>query len=249
MKITWVGELLVPPGTEERNIAHSKALGLPEIGFAERPVLAVIGGGPSVAHHIDELKAWPGDIWISGSAFQWCRQNGIEGTFFTIDQHPLLAENCKGATKAILATCVAPEVFEELKGAEVEIFDLHHGGEKANHHATSVTACPKVALDMGYREIHFFGCDSSMNGKTHAYYDESVQYPLKVEIEGKVFDTWPSMLVQAEFMSAVLRVSNVAFKNRSEGLLKAMVEAEDPMSYDITHISPDLATKLGIKWT
>ncbi len=245
MKINWVGHLLVPDGTEERNMAASKTLGLPVISQSERPILAVVGGGPSVAAEIGTLRGWPGDIWASGSCFPWCLANGIDATFFTIDQHPSLVNDCKGAKRAILATACDPGVFAELKDADIQVFDLVHSGEHANHAATSVTACMKIALDMGYREIHFFGCDSSINGSTHAYYNDKVD-PFTLLLERQSFNTWASMLMQAEFMAIVMRAAPNVYVNRSKGLLEAMVKAKDPLGYDITHITHALADKLGI---
>jgi len=244
MKIKFVGGPDIAPEITERNIAASKSLGLPEIGEAERPVLAVIGGGPSVAEHIEELKNWKGDIWSSGSAYPWTIANGINATFLTIDQCPTLAQDGKGAKKAILATCCDPSVFEMLKDAEIEVFDLQHEGEDANHGPTSVSAVPKIALLMGYKEIHFFGCDSSYAKQTHAYHDWPVQYRMIVECNGDTFETGAGMLMQAEFMSVLMRQCPDVFVNRSGGLLKALVEAPSILDYDITHGSPDLCEKL-----
>ncbi len=235
----------MPPEREAENTAKAKTRGLPEIGFAARPKLAVIGGGPSVTDHIDELRAWDGDIWASGSSFPWTLKNGIDATFFTIDQHPSLANDCRGAKRAVIATCCDPGVFDELAQAKVETFDLVHEGDGCNHFATSVTSTLKVGIDAGYREIHFFGCDSSIRGQTHAYYNEEVDQ-LVVEIDGQSFTTWASMLLQAEFMATVIKLGGKVFKNRSTGLLEAMVASENPLDYDITVISRNLAQKIGI---
>jgi hypothetical protein len=235
VKIRWVGNVLVPPEKTASNIAYCKSLGLPGIRESERPVLAVVGGGPSVARHLDELKNWPGDVWVSGGAYPWAVRNGIRATFFTIDQSPEMAVDGLGAEHAVVATCCDPSVFEMLANASVEVFDIHHEGEDANHGATSVTAVPKIALLMGYREVHFFGCDSSFEGSSHAYKHQPAAYQMVVQCNGGSYETAADMLMQAEFMSLVLRSCPGVFVNRSEGLLKAMVEAPGELDYEITH--------------
>jgi hypothetical protein len=246
MKIRWSGGPNIPPEKTASNIANCKAHGFPEIGDAVRPALAIIGGGPSVQEHVRELQDWPGDVWASGSAFPWAVANGIKASYLTIGQEPVLAEKCAGASHAVLATCCDPSVFEALKGARVEVFDLHHEGKDANHGVSSVTAVPKVALLMGYTEIHFFGCDSSYEDQTHAYPDDPPpQFKLVVQCNGKSHKTCAYMLIQAEFLSVVMREVPSVFVNRSGGLLKALIEAPGLMDYDITHGDSELVERLA----
>ena len=233
MKIRWIGLVVTPPEKTASNIAYCKSLGLPEVREAERPVLAVVGGGPSVKRHVGELRNWPGDVWVSGGAYPWALQNGIRATFFTIDQSPEMADDARGAPRAVVATCCDPSVFDSLQN--IEVFDLHPGGADANHGATSATAAPKVALLMGYREIHFFGCDSSFEGSSHAYKHQPARYQMLVSCNGASYETAADMLMQAEFLSVVLRSCPAVFRNRSDGLLKALVEAPGELDYDITH--------------
>lgn len=254
MKINWVGE--VPGITREKtafNIGRCKDLGLPGLSKRERPALAVVGGGPSAADYAAEIRDFPGDVWASGSAFQWVlsvRRTGImvTPTFFTIDQSPELAIDGRGATKAILATCCDPAVFDMLAAARIEVFDLVEGGPNANHWATTVTAAPKISLDMGYRDITFYGCDSSFMGDeesfsrgTHAYTTAPVKDALIVRCGGKDFITRPSFVMQAEFMAGIIRIAPGVFKLRGGGLLAAMVETHE---YDTTHAVQEVADRI-----
>lgn len=241
MKIRWVGNVVTLPEKTASNIVHSRSRKLPYISDADRPALAAVGGGPSVIDHLRELQEWPGDIWVSGSAYPWSRENGIDGTFFSIDQSPQMGKACANAGRAVVATCCDPSVFEALKNAEVEVFDIQHEGSDANHGATSITAVPKIALLMGYSEVHFFGCDSSFTEVSHAYYDEAQQYQMIVACDGKEYETSAAMLMQAEFMSIVIRACPKVFKNRSDGLLRAMTEAAGELDYEITHGDEDLS--------
>lgn len=241
-KINWICEVVgITPEQTARNKAHSKSLGLPYISVRERPKLAVVGGGPSVLDYAEELKTWDGDIWASGSAFQLAKSINAKCTFFTIDQSTDLAKDGAGATKAILATCCDPSVFEMLKDAEIEIFDLFSEGLKANHHATTITAAPKVGLDMGYRDITFFGCEGSFRETTHAYDTTKIDDMLIVKCNGTNFVSRPSFLLQCEFMARVIQMAPHVFKLRGDGLLSAMVQDFD---YDITHAQPELARRI-----
>lgn len=242
MQITWICEVVgITPEQTAFNKANAKSLGLPYISVHERPKLAVVGGGPSVLDFTDELKSWDGDIWVSGSAFPLISSIVPDVTFFTIDQSTDLAKDGKGAKKAILATCCDPSVFEVLKDAQIEIFDLFTGGPNANHHATTITAAPKVSLDMGYRDITFFGCEGSFTETTHAYDTTSIDDMIVVKCNGKNYVTRPSFLLQCEFMARVVNLSREIFKVRGEGLLSAMIEDLD---YDITHAQPELAKRI-----
>ncbi len=230
MKFLWYPVLNVPPGSTARNVASCKARGLPYVGWADRPPLAIVGGGPSVVYHLEELKVFPGDVWVSGSAFQWARPLGIDATFFTIDQHQSLAKDGASARKAILATVCHPDVFEALLGADVQVFDL----VTDQLYATSIPTSMFVALAMGYSDITFYGCDSSYGGTTHAYvapyWDDKER--LTVACGGESYETNPSFLMQAEFMSAAIRMAPQLFKVRGYGLMPAMVESPE---YDVTH--------------
>lgn len=250
MKIRWMSE--VPGVTREQtlgNIAYAKSLGLPCVSSHARPPLAVIGGGPSAADFATELRGWAGDVWVSGSAFPWALSIGlVRPTFFTIDQSPQLAIDGKGATKAILATCCNKATFDELKSAKVEIFDLVGAGPDANHWATTVTAAPHLAMRMGYKDVTFYGCDSSFRGgvidflrRTHAYPTDQVGDAIIVECGGKSFITRPSFVMQAEFMSQVLRLLPNVFKVRGDGLLSEMVRNPE---YETTHATHSIASQL-----
>lgn len=233
MKIRWISEICNTPEETARNIAHCLSLGIPEVSEKERPALAVVGGGPSAVDYVDELKHWPGDVWVSGSAFPWCLSQGIRGTFFTMDQSPQLAKDGALAEKAILSTACDPSVFAVLKDAQVETFKV----TTENHYGTTVTAAPLLALRMGYKDVTFYGCDSSYTTQTHAYHDEPVIDLMRVKCGEGSFLTNPGFLLQAHAMAPILRAMGTIFKVKGGGLLAAMIEHQD---YDITHGAREL---------
>mgnify|MGYP003394737530 CR=1 FL=1 len=242
MKVKWNSECPVPIKRTEYNIGRCKELGLPGLSVkSDRPPLAVVGGGPSVADFVDELRAFKGDIWTSGSAFPYVTSLGIESTFFTIDQSPQLAIDGKGAKKAILATCCDPSVFKELATAHIEVFDLRSSGPEANHNATTITAAPRISIDMGYRDITFYGCDSSFREGSHAYDTDEIGDMVKVVCCGKEFITRPSFMMQGEFMAEIFRMAPNVFKLRGDGLMEKMIINPE---CDVTHAAPHLAEQL-----
>lgn len=242
MKVPWAAEVIgVTPEQTTRNIAHCKALCLPSISRYARPSLAVVGGGPSANDYMTELRGWAGDMWVSGSAFQWVLSIGIVNpTFFTIDQSPHLAIDGKNAKKAILATCCDPCVFDSLKDAKIEVFDLIESLPKVNHWSTTVTAAPRIAIEMGYRDITFYGCDSSFRENTHAYVTDKVDDAIIVKCGGHDFITRPSFLMQAEFMAQLLTKAPNVYKMKGDGLLEQMLRHD----YDITHATNELAARI-----
>ncbi len=232
MKLAFVARGCVPPESEARNLAHTQSLGLRYVDEKERPSLAVVGGGPSVVDHLDELKCWNGDIWACSSAFPWLRDRGVNASFFCIDPHPIAAQFARGAHHAILSTCVDPGLLAELSTADVEVFDLIHTDGRGNHGVSTATAAPELSIRMGYRDVHFFGLDSSYaDGKSHAYLHYQTENRIVVKCNGKSFLTDPALLMQAEYMAEMIRLCPL-FKNRSGGLLEQLVIDID---YDITH--------------
>ena len=238
MKIRFHGVGCVPLETMERNRALSHGRGLPFISETSCERLAVIGGGHSIRDCADELKSFDGDRWIVAGAFNWCKENGIKGKFFSIDPQAFVADLAKNAEEAVLSSCTAPEVFDMLKDADVQIFDLVDG-EDINHGPSTVTAAFFQAVNAGYKEVIFYGCDSSYpeNSTSHLYEDAKHPYQLTVKCNGHTFNTEALLLLQAEYMATMIRLAPHVFKEKSDGLLRAMVQ---DMDYDITHATQEL---------
>jgi hypothetical protein len=192
---------------------------------------------------IEELKAFDGDVWIIGSAFPWARSKGIDGVYFNIDPTPSVVEETPGVTKAILGSGVDASVFAALKasGADVSVFDLVENSERLNHGVTTATAVPELSILLGYTDVTFFGCESSFERTSHAYGDVEAPMWLVIECGGKRFMTRPDFLMQAEFMSTMIRRFPKIFKEESGGLLRALVADPD---YDVERVSEALYATL-----
>jgi hypothetical protein len=156
--------------------------------------------------------------------------------FYSAHYSSAAVPNVQGVTRAIVACQTHPDVIQELlKTAEVELFDLVDDG--GNRGSTSVTCVPMLALRMGYREIYLYGCDSSYGDRSHVNFHNHDPYLLKVRSDGHDFLTGVEFLTQAEFMSELIRAAPQVYKNRSGGLLAAMVRTGD---YDVLEVSEEV---------
>lgn len=220
----------------ERNKASSAKRGLPLVGVPASGHLAVVGGGPSIASHKDELRHWDGDVWAINGAFEWCRQQGIFASFFSIDPDPRLAVTAAPARHAILGSACDPSVFDAIKGG-IEVFPI---GEWP---CGSTTACvaPFCAAQKGYASVTLFGCESSFVDHVHAYPWEDDTGRLLVECGGKEYLTTPQFIMQAEYLAEIARGIKDYVKTVGGGFLPALIEHGD---YDVLKISRDIAESI-----
>lgn len=241
-KIAFAGKMCVEHKVLERNMRHARKLGLEylkkppakEIAFHDRK-LAVVGGGHSVSRNLYELRNWDGEIWAINGACTWLRNHGIESTLFTIDPLPVLAEKCAGAKKAIISTRCDPALFKALEGAHVRIFDVAQdraGGFLSS--CGSVLTVPDLATDLGFKDIHFFGCEGSFEGDTHLYMNDPQDFRFVVSCGGKEYMTLPELYVLTVEVAKLLKAFSNNFHDRSGGLLGALIQNPE---HDIVKVS------------
>lgn len=202
--------------------------GLPRL--APRPPhggkLAIVGGGASTAAHLGELKSWDGEIWAINSTAKWLLERGIDCTFICIDPGP--AERFSPAGKrALLATCCDPSLRAMFE--KVDLFDLcdtHPEGVRGG--TTCASRAMALAIRQGFFDVTLYGCDSSfLPGRDHV--DRHEEWPEQVVIRAGGVDylTILEWQMQAECISPLIRLAPNVFKNRSGGLLQAMVDHDD----------------------
>lgn len=242
MKIKFQGLSRIDEPTLARHHAYAMGLGLPMVGeiqpVAER--LAIVGGGLSVAEHIDELRRFPGEVWAINGTFHWCRAQGIFPSFYTIDPSPKIEGMCLGAEHAILSTRCDPSVFRALKGKQIELTHVGPGGLEGG--ATSAATAPIVAITRGHRHVMFFGCESSYGQQSHIYENKSPSSLIDVVCGGHHYVTSPDMFMQAELLCDVIKTAPLVFDEHSGGLLGAMVRHD----WDIVAASKSIHTQLGL---
>jgi hypothetical protein len=244
VKIAYTASCTIADDVLARNTQENTGRGLPFIGEVApvAPRLAIVGGGPSIAEHVDELRAFDGEVWAINGAYQWCRDHGIPASFYTVDALPWLAKDCRGARRAILAAHCDPEVFDALKDAHIEIVRL--GDDGLVHGTTSAGTAPIIAIERGHRHLTFYGCESSFGDTTHAYGEGRTRPSrLAISCNGQTFVTSPQMLMQAEELSAIIAAAPDVFAERSGGLLRAMIADPD---YDISAATRDVHHAIGL---
>ena len=228
MKINFNGECCVPESTRQGYAVHNRTLGIPyveDVPLHDRP-LAIVGGGPSIIGHVDELKAWKGDIWAVNGAFRWCKAWGIRTVYFTLDPLAVVGDmELDPDEEAILAGWVDPKAIQKLSHARLR---LYHLDESNSFGPSSATMSLVLAPKCGYRKIVYFGCESSFREEKHAYPNDA-DYPgdLVVECGGRRFMTAPTLYMQAQLISEMIRRAPHIFSERSGGLMGAMVEHGD----------------------
>ncbi len=243
MKINLVALGCVGNDVAERNIAYASSLGIPELSSADRRGirLAIVGGGPSVNAHVKELRNWDGDVWAVNGAYRWCEDRGIDAAFFSVDSMPDLAPLVGFAKRVYLASVCDPSAFDVSAKAIRRVF--HIGPGKLLTGATSATAAAALAPHLDYREVVCFGCEGSyVNGKTHVYRG-GIPSPWRMELRcgDKLFETDAGFLMQAEFLSAVIRAAPSVYSEKSGGLLAELVTDPD---YDVVAASPELVANM-----
>lgn len=205
----------------EDNAAWSETR-YPLFSSKPRPRLAVVGGGPSAKGHLDELRHWDGDIWAVKETVKWLAGHGIKSTLFSC--HPTYTGDWASfAESAILSSSCPRNLFESLS-CQIEIF--HTDAKRAVNivgGCTSLAKTPHLSILMGYREVHFFGADSSAQDTSHTYKNSSLSR-LPVKCGGKVFHAQADWIWQAEHMQQLFAMAPNVYINRSGGFMQAMCE-------------------------
>jgi hypothetical protein len=219
--------------------------------------LAVVGGGPSIKKHIDELVNWPGHIWGINQSAQWLMQFEPRAPvwMFTCDPDPRCAAFADGVDRAILGGCCHPDVFEKFKGKDVRYFwtqtpksapkndelDEPIGDIKEPKTpifgSASVTRTFYPALLLGYKDVTYFGCEGSIDQATL----ESNACRSDYEMGFRDPDNARFMVIEAggveyittpDYYITTLHLAEVMrsypkLKEKSGGLLRAMLKHED----------------------
>jgi hypothetical protein len=211
-----------------------------------RGICAVVGGGPSLDEHFDDLKKFPGDIYGVNGAATYLSDNGIGLRLLMCDcaQEPFKPGPL--VTGALLATRVHKNQFKLFNQDDVRTWPVSFdspGGITGG--PTLITFTPLLFAKMGYREVHYFGCDGSFVKKLHAYDAEGLgngKNLIVVRAGGRDYLTHPGHFVQCERMAQVIKAFGGFLINKSGGLLKAMLEHDN---WGCVALSSDLKNLFG----
>jgi hypothetical protein len=237
-KIQWVSEPTVSEDGRRANAMVIETLGLPKHKGAGR--LAIIGGGPSIRAHVDELRAWDGEVWAVNGAINWCIDNGIPAWFYTADASPMSnwTYDLSRVKRAVLAPDCSPEMVEYLQsvGAEITLTAPLQSGP------TSANAADFLSIDAGYSHVTYFGCEGSFEGQTHAFASFPIPDWMVIELAGEFYPTKAEFISQSIMLSNTIKTFPTVFAEKSGGLLAAMIE-HGP-DHDVYMVSNSLFAKL-----
>lgn len=231
MTVTFVGRASVSSQRRALNAAFNRRNYKPE--YRGHGPLAVVGGGPSIRDHADELRAFAGTVWAINGTINWCLDQGIDAWFFTVDAAPI--ENwtypLNRVKRAVLSIDCDPSLVAALAQSEVVTLPPPSCGP------TSASEASLKAIDAGHDSVVFYGCESSFAvGETHAFASYPISAWVGINVGGKTYVSHPEFIQQAQSISADIREWSHVFSERSGGLLRAMVE-HGP-DYDLAFLSP-----------
>lgn len=239
VKIHWESAPTVSQEGRDSNAEAIKKLGLPIHRGAGR--LAIVGGGPSIAEHIEELKAWDGAIWAVNGTINWCIDHDIDAWFYTADAAPMAkwGYDFSRVKRAVLAPDCSPELVQYLLGigAEVTLTAPIESGP------TSVNAADFLSLHAGYHPMTYFGCEGSFSDEgTHAFASTHIEDWMDVDIGEGRYRTKAEFISQSIMLSNTIREFPTHYSEKSGGLLRAMIERGQ--EYDVYQVSNSLFAKL-----
>lgn len=214
----------------------------PKHGSLRGQRLAVVGAGPLVVNDLEELRAWEGEIWAINSAARWLHTNGIDCTLITIDPLDMAGEF--PMRRAMLATCCHPNLFAKLGHADIRTFDL---AETAAHGlmggCTTALRSAALAFHLGYLDVSYFGCEGSYEGdRDHVDYHNGEAEEVIVRAGGKDYRIETGLLVQCQDFATLFATFPLVFKNRSRGLLAAMIDHPD--TWEVVAVSAAMKAHL-----
>jgi len=182
-----------PPDEAHINIRENLKRGLlrlhclPEFKKVKGPdsAIAIVGGGPSLKRHLDELRAFEGRMIACGSVHDFLIENGFKPRYAAAcDPDPIMAnylrKPCSETTYLLSSHCHA-SAFDALDGMPIVLWhcapidekfleEVDPGWQAVGGGCTVGLRAISIAMMMGYSNIHLFGFDSSLEDDDHHSY-------------------------------------------------------------------------------
>lgn len=240
-RLKVLGDCKVPLDQLERNAATCEGLRRLERRSPHGRPLAIVGGGPSIIDQLDVLRHWPGEVWAINNTARWLTERHIRCKFFTVD--PAEDFDTKGVDEAVIATLCHPALRNRF--SVVHLFDMvETDPEGISGGSTSASRAASLAVQrLGYLSVTFFGCESSFKlTHDHVYESAMTDAIAVIKADGKEYLTKLEFMEQAECLSALIRMAPTVFRERSGGLLRAMVEHPD--TWEVVAVSAALKANI-----
>lgn len=226
-KIIAKSHMATPLEVVRSNISENLKRGLPEFHqypawkkFKGETPIAIVGGGPSLADTIDDLRQFR-HVAVCGSAHDFVISQGIEPEFAVVlDPDPVITatylKNPCPTTTYLLASGCHASVFEALKHNQILLWhcagtadpDVIPLQNSIGGGCTVVLRTIGIAMLMGYGNQHFFGFDSCVKGQhSHAYPSEDIGELIDVRLPGsdRIYYCADYHLAQAQQFQDILR--------------------------------------------
>jgi hypothetical protein len=233
--ITFTGTPAITEAERRSHVSHAMSLGLGGISPGSGR-LAIVGSSHSLPVYEETLRRWDGDIWAVNGGWQWCRAHEIPASFFSVHPTDSILKHLDGIgpnDKAILAHQTCPRVLDAAvsSGANVRLYD--------DQEYPGIASAPQAAYQAilaGYSEVTFFGCDLNFSeGKQHVNHEVGFRALMTVQAAGDLYMTTPAYYTQAIELVRMIEAYPTIFRERSSGLLRAMVEGP----HSVAWISPE----------
>lgn len=183
-----------PLAERKQHIDAALATGSPDlsqyIGALDGKQAVIVGGGPSAdeqIEHIERLVARGAALIAIERMLPWCLKHGMVPDYVVaMDASTDVVEafhTLPSTTRYLVATQCHPSVFEKLQELDVSIFNTPQRGinmaDLWDKHQLetvtqinsggSVTLCAmSIAMTLGSRDLHIFGFDCHVTGRTYA---------------------------------------------------------------------------------
>ncbi len=206
--------------------------------------VVVVGSGPTLPTFIEEIREEREKgrtiFSVNGAHDLLCEHDIVPDFFLTVDprdlRHNLRRKNDR--TIYLLASRVAPEVFEHLMGCRIVLWHAqgHHAEMPAFEGAkvaligggpTSGTRAMFLAYLMGFRNMVLYGMDSCNDAKGRKRFDSGSQFQTtEVVVGGRTFTCSMAMAGQAQdFQAATYAcMPGLHLDVKGDGLIAAIVE-------------------------
>lgn len=214
--------MATPLSVVAANIALNSNRKLPQIHetpeWRARTKVALVGGGPSLAEHLEELRSFP-VIIACGSVHDYLVENLIDPTYTVIsDPDPLVLEYLKHpryGCKYLVASQCDESIFKHLISHDVVLWHCSDNGQHQeiwNNEdkvligggCTVGSRAFVIAYNCGYSNFHFFGMDSSVRGDRHHAYNFQTDHENLGELHEIALDPEGDKYVVAAYMLAQL---------------------------------------------
>lgn len=213
--------------------------------------VAIVGGGPSLKHHLESLRRHNGAIICVNHTVDYLMKNGIEpwGVVFgeIRSWKPAFLENDYEHIWYLPASQCHPDTLDMVQDRKVLMWHcIQQCGEEriirgVDPQAVMIgggnsvyTRAINIAFVMGFRDFHLWGCDSSFDEDSHVYFNRTDEPRIEVEAAGKRFQTTQRLAMQADHLRGYTKMFSAlcGFKCHADGLFPHIHRTMFPTIYE-----------------